>query len=88
MYVKGKIITGHKLVFSLPDEGLIEEDGKQYIFVGRGNKFRPIEVTTERQENGWTEITLSSPLSSGELVAQNNAYYLMSEMKKGETGEE
>jgi cobalt-zinc-cadmium efflux system membrane fusion protein len=88
MYVKGKIITGRKLVFSLPDEGIIEEDGKQYIFVGRGNKFRPVEVTTGRQENGWTEITLSSPLSSGELVAQNNAYYLMSEMKKDETGEE
>ncbi|MDD4761242.1 MAG: efflux RND transporter periplasmic adaptor subunit [Bacteroidaceae bacterium] len=88
MYVKGKIITGRKFVFSLPDEGIIEEDGKQYIFVGRGNKFRPVEVTTGRQENGWTEITLSSPLSSGELVAQNDAYYLMSEMKKDETGEE
>lgn len=88
MYVKGKIITGRKLVFSLPDEGIIEEDGKQYIFVGRRNKFRPVEVKTGRQQNGWTEITLSSPLSSGELVAQNNAYYLMSEMKKDETGEE
>lgn len=88
MYVKGRIITGRSLRLAVPEEGIVAEDNKQYIFAAHGHTFRPIEVQSNRTENGWTEITLQTQLNKGELVAQNNAYYLLSEMKKGETGED
>jgi cobalt-zinc-cadmium efflux system membrane fusion protein len=92
MYITGRIATGDDFAFALPEGAIVNEDGKQVIFIseqeGDNWKFEPVEILTGQQEDGIVEIKLLSPLKNGSLVAMNNAYYLLSEMKKGETGEE
>ena len=56
-----------------------EEDGKTEW------AFKAIEVRTGITEDGWVEIKLLEPLPDGAQVAWNNAYYLISEMKKSQT---
>jgi len=92
MYITGRISTGEEYAYAVPEEAIVYEDGKQVIFIAEQDKdswkFNPLEVITGQKENGIVEIQLLSPLKKGTLVAMNNAYYLLSEMKKGETGEE
>jgi cobalt-zinc-cadmium efflux system membrane fusion protein len=92
MYITGRIATGEDYAFALPEGAIVNENGKQVIFIseqeGDNWKFEPVEIFTGQQEDGIVEIKLLSPLKKGSLVAMNNAYYLLSEMKKGETGEE
>ena len=93
MYINGKIIIGDNSVKALPESAIIEEEGKPYIFMAEIHKedgktewaFKAIEVRTGIAEDGWVEIKLLEPLPIGTLVAWNNAYYLISEMKKGST---
>ena len=94
MYINGKIHTGEKPVLALPESAIIEEDGKPYIFIANaphqeGDEmewgFKAIEIRTGLVDEGWVEIKLLEPLPKGTKVAWNNAYYLISEMKKGST---
>lgn len=93
MYINGKIHTETKSVFALPEEAIIEEEGKPYIFTATSHQedgetewaFKAVEVRTGLIDDGWIEIKLLEPLPKGTLVAWNNAYYLISEMKKSET---
>lgn len=92
MYITGRISTGDDYVYALPEGAIVNEGGKSVIFISEQDennwKFEPQEIITGQQEDGFVEIKLLSPLKKGSLVAKNNAYYLLSEMKKGETGEE
>ncbi len=96
MYIHGKIHTKTELVNALPEEAIIVEEGKSYIFRAEvreedGKKewtFEPIEIITGVSEEGWVEIDLLEPLPKGAVVAWNNAYYLIAEMKKSETSHE
>lgn len=95
MYINGRIITGTGTeVTALPEEAIIEEEGKFYIFTAEKHEengetewsFKPVEVITGEENEGWVEIKLLQPLPEDAKVAWNNAYYLIAEMKKGETG--
>jgi len=92
MYITGRISTGEDYAYAIPEGAIVNEDGKQVIFISEQDKdswkFSPLEVITGQQENDIVEIKLLSPLKKGTLLAMNNAYYLLSEMKKSETGEE
>ena len=93
MYISGKIHTETKSVFALPEEAIIEEEGKPYIFMATSHQeagetewaFKAVEVRTGLIDDGWVEIKLLESLPKGAKVALNKAYYLISEMKKGET---
>jgi cobalt-zinc-cadmium efflux system membrane fusion protein len=92
MYITGRISTGNDYVYALPEGAIVNDDGKSLIFIseqdGDNWKFSTLEVITGQEEDGSIEIKLLSPLKKGSLVAMNNAYYLLSEMRKSETGEE
>lgn len=92
MYITGRISTGEDYAYALPEGAIVNEDGKSVIFISEQEegswKFEPIEILSGQREDGFVEIKLSSPMKKGTLVAMNNAYYLLSEMKKSETGEE
>ncbi|WP_291373261.1 efflux RND transporter periplasmic adaptor subunit [Cyclobacterium sp.] len=93
MYINGKISTGDNQVKALPESAIIEEEGKPFIFMAEAHEddgktewaFKAIEVRTGITEDGWVEIRLLEPLPDGTQVAWNNAYYLISEMKKSQT---
>jgi len=96
MYINGKIYTESASVIALPEEAIIVEDGKPYIFMAEAHQedgktewmFEPIEISTGVSEGGWVEINLLEPLPEKAQVAWNNAYYLIAEMKKGETSDD
>lgn len=92
MYMKGNILTEQHSVAALTEEGVVDETGEVFIFAGlktsSGWAFKPIRVDRGRIENGFMEICLREPVPSGYKIATDNAYYLMSELKKSETGED
>ncbi|MAZ29215.1 MAG: efflux transporter periplasmic adaptor subunit [Cytophagaceae bacterium] len=93
MYLTGKIATSENKVTALPEEAIITENGEPYIFTAKkvmegGEEewaLSPLKVVTGQTDGGWIEIKLLQPLEKGQMVVWNKAYYLISEMKKGET---
>jgi len=90
MYIRGMIHTSPETVMSLPEEAIIDEEGSPYIFTAHkaghldqsGWIFKAVEVKKGIFADGWTEVGLLAPLPPETLVAWNQAYYLMAEMKK------
>ena len=92
MYITGRIATKNKMMTALPEEAIVNEGGKSYIFSAERVTdkwiFTPIEIISREQEDGWVEINLLSPQKPLTKFAWNAAYYLLSEMKKDETGDD
>jgi cobalt-zinc-cadmium efflux system membrane fusion protein len=91
MYVRGKILVNELLSYALPEEAIVREGNRYYIFSARSKdgledtwQFMPLEVIPGTNSDGWTEIELKGRLAKGDKVVWNNAYYLMAEMKKEE----
>ncbi len=93
MYINGKIHAENNRIPAVPEEAIIEEDGKPYLFIAEKHNedgetewaFRPLEIRTGITDEGWVEVKLLEPLPKSTKVALNNAYYLVSEMKKSQT---
>lgn len=92
MYLCGKIATSNQLVAAISEEAIAEEDGISYAFTAshKGGcwTFHPIELQKGRTDGEFVEIKNNL---KGQETAQwvlGNAYYVISEMKKGETGED
>ena len=92
MYLKGTILTDHALLTSLPDEAIAEDGGSYFAFAAqhtaKGWAFKPVAVERGRQEGGYTQVSFKSAQPASARYATSGAYYLMSELKKSETGEE
>ncbi len=93
MYISARINTGERKVHALPEGAIVAEGDKNFIFIASehmedGEKeweFRMIEVRTGIQDDDWVEVRLFEKLPEGTKVVWNNAYYLISEIKKGQT---
>ena len=88
MYLKAYVESGTVEVEALPDQSIVEFEGKKYVFVaqaGRGkvHEFKMVEVKTGVAENGYTEISAATSLS-GVKVVVNGAYDLLSKVKNTE----
>ena len=138
MYVSGHIHTDENNTRTLPNDAVVAEGTKSYIFIldesveaekheghvdeavaeneeghegheheaeenheehegeaGHEDEndshvmaFRMVEVITGKQDGGYTEIKLLSPLSDDTQIVMNAAYYLLADMKKEETEHE
>ncbi|MCF4100085.1 MULTISPECIES: efflux RND transporter periplasmic adaptor subunit [Flavobacteriaceae] len=92
MYIKGKIQVDNQQITALPESAIVTEAGKTYVFTAQKDgyawSFKPIEVTTSEKDGDWIAIRFFETPDLNTLFAFNNAYYLMGEMKKGETEHE
>lgn len=94
MYITGTIQTSSEKVWAIPEDAIVTEDGKPVMFLAEQEienrevewKFIPLEISTGIQQGNWVEVKFFEPLPEGAQVVMNNAYYLISEMKKSETG--
>ena len=90
MYLSGKIASSQQKCLAIGEDGVVEDAGKYYIFSAAKNAgkwlYHPIQVVKGREENGQVEIVITGEKPA--TVAQTGAYYILSEMKKSETGEE
>ena len=90
MYVRGRIYTDETKTTALPDDAVIREGNKFYVFTASLHDddgewhFTPVEVIVGKSDDGWKEIKFMNPVPAETKFAWNNAYYLYSEMKKGE----
>jgi len=96
-YLKAIIETGGTKVRALPDEAIVNFEGKNYIFlqVAESNessenvfKFKLVEISTGVSESGFTEVYLPEAAAgtSGRIVVKG-AYDLLSKMKNSEEEE-
>ena len=94
MYVRGRILVDNQKSFALPEQGVVREGEKYFIFrakqeIEHGENiwvFEPLEVIIGTKDDGWMELKLLKPVAPGQVFAWNNAYYLLAEMKKSEAG--
>ena len=92
MYIKGKIQVNNKVTKALPESAIIKDGDRFFVFsVKKENNdwsFSPIEVILGTKDNNWIEVKFINQTEKNIKIAYNNAYYLMAEMKKGETEHE
>lgn len=111
MYITGHIHTNDHYTMALPNDAVVTEGTKSYIFVvdnkaliemheeeeAAGEEhheahedehpmaFRMVEVIPGQKDENYTEIKLIDSLPNNTKVVMNAAYYLLSDMNKGET---
>ena len=93
MYVIGEIHTLQKPSWVVPEDAIAADGDEFYIFTARLESeeetpewgFNPIKIVKGTTSHGKVEIKLLEELNVQESICYNNAYYLISEMKKSET---
>ena len=92
MYLCGKIESDNKELVAIPEEGIVDDSGKSYIFseTRQNGKwlFRPVEVKKGRNENGYVELLNAERFTDNMVFFLFYAYYIYSELKKDENVEE
>lgn len=92
MYVQAKIAVGRTVLTAVPEDAVVDDDGVSYIFSAQRNgkrwRFVPIAVEKLRAEGGMVAVRSREKSLNGVSLALSGAYYLLSDMRKGETGEE
>jgi cobalt-zinc-cadmium efflux system membrane fusion protein len=89
MYIQGRIQVENSETMALPESAIIKEGDKFFVFsVEKENdawSFRPIEVILGQKDGHWIAVKFPKEVEPDTKFAYNNAYYLIAEMKKGET---
>ncbi len=93
MYLKAIVETGGTLVNALPDEAIIDFQGKKYLFIpaegrqGDAQHFTMIEIQVGSHEQGFTEIMLPEGFDVNKEVVVKGAYSVLSKIKNSEEDE-
>lgn len=91
MYISGHLHTDKNYVNTIPDEAIVCEGSKSYVFVVIDenedgiSSFKKEEVIPGLSEGGFTEIKFSPALKPETKIAINSAYYLFSDLNKEST---
>ena len=92
LYLCGKVATDVVRRRALRSDGMVEVNGKAYAFTVTRQKgtwtFHPVRIEKGREENDYVEVKQENNRLSHAQFALTGAYYILSEMKKAETGEE
>ena len=91
MYIQGRIQTDNTKTLAMPESAIAADGERFFVFSvereGDNWAFIPYEVTKGTQDGEWIAIDFLAEQKTDVEYAQNNAYYLMAEMKKGESEE-
>jgi len=99
MYITGHLHTDKNYVITVPNDAIVTDGAKSFIFVvdhdvseGKevegGTAFKMTEVIKGQSDDGYTAVTLIEELPEGTQIALNSAYYLFSDMGKDELGDD
>ncbi|WP_291193905.1 efflux RND transporter periplasmic adaptor subunit [Dyadobacter sp.] len=89
-FVKAIIETGANPVNALPDEAVVDFEGKSYVFVKdpKGERsFDMVEVAKGISENGFTEVKMPAGGNESPQFVLKGAYALLSKLKNSEEEE-
>ena len=99
MSLKALVETGGALVSALPDESIVDFQGKKFIITpngeqrpdeqkqkipGEGKHFNLIEIQTGNSELGYTELLLPEGFDENSEVVTRGAYAILSKLKNSE----
>jgi len=92
MFVEARIATSNKTVNAIPDEAFINEKGLDYIFIQVEKDaddvvLERIQVTRGMSDLGFSEVLFTKNQPKNLIVVTKGAYYVNSELNKGEFGE-
>ncbi|MTI27375.1 efflux RND transporter periplasmic adaptor subunit [Fulvivirga kasyanovii] len=112
-YAEAKIYTEDKRIVALPEDAVVSDEGKSFIFIltedahekgtvqedehgheeeagnheeAHGTSFKRVQVVTGEKDQGFVQIAEVPELMKDVKIVTRGAYYLLSEMKKGEGG--
>ncbi len=81
-YMNAEIKVRNKMAFVLPNDAIVQFEGKQYIFKVLGKmKFEMILIHTSENENGFTEIISPDHELLVESIVTQGAYSLLMMLK-------
>ncbi|NIJ52847.1 efflux RND transporter periplasmic adaptor subunit [Dyadobacter arcticus] len=98
-FVKAIIETGANPVTALPDQAIVDFEGKSYIFIQKNNRptghneasgltFDMLEVVRGVSENGYSQVKFSEDFESDHVkIVIKGAYSLLSKLKNEEEEE-
>lgn len=87
MYVTGLINIGKEKTDAVPNEAIINDEGKKYILVLTGEEpskdgkvfhFKQEEVITGTSDLGYTQITPTKKIAEDATIVVSNAFYIAS----------
>ncbi|MBN8693107.1 MAG: efflux RND transporter periplasmic adaptor subunit [Bacteroidia bacterium] len=86
MYLKAYVEAGTQRLSALPNEAIVNFEGKDYVFVAEkeANHFKMFEVTKGISELGYTEIVTKEGLNNESLIVINGAYDILAKIKNSE----
>lgn len=91
MYIQGRIQTDNTKTLAMPESAIAANGNRFFVFSAEKKDdnwaFIPYEIIKGTQDGDWIAITFLTEQKSNVEYAFNNAYYLMAEMKKGESEE-
>jgi len=91
LYVEGRIIENERMMNVLPEEAIVTEGDRSFIFIAVGNEddgddhltFEVLDVTIGIRDAGFVEVTFAKALPENAEIVFNGAYMLSSELVKG-----
>ncbi|WP_229212914.1 efflux RND transporter periplasmic adaptor subunit [Dyadobacter soli] len=89
-FVKAIIETGANPVNALPDEAIVDFEGKSYVFVKNAEgerSFEMLEIGKGISENGFTEVKMPADSTGSPQFVLKGAYALLSKLKNSEEEE-
>jgi cobalt-zinc-cadmium efflux system membrane fusion protein len=85
MFIEARVQVDDYKAMSLPNDAIVSNGGEHYIYIEREpNTFQQIEVKTGTTDMGFTEIIPLKAVSLEAKVVTTGAYYLLSQLTKGE----
>jgi cobalt-zinc-cadmium efflux system membrane fusion protein len=89
MYIQGRIQTDNTMTTAIPENAIAADGEKSYVFTakkeGKDWKFTPVEITKGTHDGEWIAIDFLTEQEPNTKYVYDNAYYLMAELKKGES---
>ena len=89
MYLKAYVEAGTQSLPAIPNEAIVNFEGKNFIFVTEkeANHFKMLEVTKGISELGFTEVEMKEGLNDESLIVINGAYDILAKIKNSEEDE-
>lgn len=85
MYMNAEIEVTSNNVLALPSEAIVNFEGKNYIFIDKGNRsYEFCEVTIGNAENNYTSLENAANLKNKSIVVKGSYSLLMSLKNKAE----
>ncbi len=86
MYLKAYVEAGTQSLPAIPNEAIVNFEGKDFIFVAEkeANHFKMIEVTKGISELGFTEVEMKEGLNNESLIVISGAYDILAKIKNSE----